>query len=236
MNGSLLSCEEIAISYRGASEDPWRLIIPEFHLRAGDFSLVSGDNMSGKSTFLRFAGGASADLSFSGTLRREGRAVTCVRELDDLSVLLSSEDDMFPELTILENVSLGVDAEDMGPKATERLRGLLNDAGVFRERSLRTPLMELSSGGREVVKFCRAVLSRRPVVLMDEMSSFLDEARAAFVLTAAVGFAAAGRAVVMVSHSERDRRFVAERYPVRRFHLARDLDRSVLTERDARNV
>jgi ABC-type sugar transport system ATPase subunit len=230
MNPNLLELRGLTVSYRGPTSDRWRLDVPEFTLHASEVHVVSGDNMSGKTTFLRLIAGMASDFLVDDA--RSGGNGYDSRALADRTIILSSDDAMFPELSILENIELGVPADEFVDEHVAAAHRLLADAGVFKSRSLGTPLAALSSGGRAIVKFCRATVSRRPLVLLDEISSYLDVERSELVLRSAVEFAQCGRAVVIVSHSERDRRFIAERYPVRYTHISRHLDRSVVEPLD----
>jgi ABC-type multidrug transport system ATPase subunit len=224
---ALVSCTGVSVRYRASGREGWRLEVPTFEIAPSDFCLVSGDNMSGKTSFLRFIGGIESGLVFDGEVLRDQMPVDSVEALAGLSVVLSSDDRMFPELSIWDNVNLAVAKAERLSEAMPQVEAFLERANVFRGRTLDTPLGALSSGGRGIVKFCRALISSRSLILMDEISSFLDDARAHLVLAALADLAAAGRAVILVSHSDRDRRFIAEHYRVRRFHLRRELDRSV---------
>lgn len=228
MNPPILSISDASFRYGDPTVERWHLDIPAFSISPSDLYLLSGDNMSGKSTFLRFVGGVGSNLSFIGNVMIAGEPVRESPDLADLSVVLSSDDDMFPEFSILENITVGVAVGDRRGHYIPLIEKLLDEAGVFNNRSLHTPLAALSSGGRAIVKFCRALVSKRALVLMDEISSFLDVERSHLVLTAAMELAREGRALIVVSHSERDRLFIAERYQVRYAHISRHLDRSVL--------
>lgn len=228
MKTPVLAISHATVRYASSDVERWHLYIPEFSLSTADLYLLSGDNMSGKSTFLRFAGGLGGDLVVTGDVQADGEMVPSSSDLADLSVVLSSDDKMFPELSIFENIAVGMAAGDRRDNLVALVEKLLSDAGVFNDRSLTTPLAALSSGGRAIVKFCRALVSKRSLVLMDEISSFLDVARSQLVLSAAIDLARNDRALIVVSHSERDRRFVAEHYAVRYAHISRHLDHSVL--------
>jgi ABC-type sugar transport system ATPase subunit len=233
VSSELVSFLAVALRYRGVRAGSWHLEVSDFRVGPGQIHLLTGDNMSGKSTFVRFLAGIETDIIASGEIRRLGAPVATGADLADLSVMLSSEDIMFPELSVEENVTLGVDRGDLTPDWPEAARKLFADAGVFGDRGLKSPLATLSSGGMSIVKFCRALVSRRPLVLMDEVSSFLDPERARLVLAAAIEFARSGRAFVIVSHNVRDREYLVANFPTKSYHISRHQDRSVLTRLDA---
>jgi len=236
VSAELVSFSAVSLRYRGVRAGSWHLDVPDFRVSPGEIHLLAGDNMSGKSTFLRFLAGMETDILATGEIRRFGAPVVTGADLADLSVMLSSEDIMFPELSVEENVTLGVDRPDLTPDWPESARKLFTDAGVFGDKGLKSPLTTLSSGGMSIVKFCRALVSRRPLVLMDEVSSFLDPERARLVLAAAIEFARSGRAFVIVSHNARDREYLVEKFPTKSYHISRHQDRSVLTRLDSGNA
>lgn len=66
---------------------------------------------------------------------------------------------------------------------------------------LDTPLTGLSGGERARLSLARALLSRRPLVLLDEPTAHLDEATARRAMTGFLGALAPGTAVILVDHA-----------------------------------
>jgi len=174
----------------------------DLDLRPGRRVAVVGANGSGKSTLLAVL--ARHLDPHSGTYAVDG---TDVRDLDlaDLRARFAVVDDephVFAS-NLRENLRLA------RPEATDDdLADALDRAGLARWRArlpqgldttLGTGGRGLSGGERARLGLARALLSRRPVVLLDEPVAHLDHATAMAVLEDVMS-STADRTVVMVSH------------------------------------
>ena len=170
---------------------------------AGHLAVVLGASGSGKSTLLnvlglledadrgevRMAGERVSALGRSARSRARGRYLGFVFQ----SFLL------LPSLTALDNVLLAARyAGRDGATARRRARELLAQLGVVEREHHYPP--QLSGGEQQRVAFCRAVLNDPPVLLADEPTGNLDDANGGVILQALRARAAAGAAVVVVSH------------------------------------
>lgn len=170
---------------------------------AGHLAVVLGASGSGKSTLLnvlglledadrgevRMAGERVSALGRSARSRARGRYLGFVFQ----SFLL------LPSLTALDNVLLAARyAGRDGATARRRARELLAQLGVLEREHHYPP--QLSGGEQQRVAFCRAVLNDPPVLLADEPTGNLDDANGGVILQALRARAAAGAAVVVVSH------------------------------------
>src|SRR5688572_28720227 len=105
----IINIEDLRFSYSETEPLEWVLSVPSFSIQASELCLLSGDNMSGKTTFLRLLGGLlPADL-WRGTFLVCGRSAGTA-ELKSASVILSADDHMFPELSVLQNIWIGLPA------------------------------------------------------------------------------------------------------------------------------
>jgi len=127
-----------------------------------------GRSGSGKSTLLRIAGGLIRPTS--GEVLYNGSPLTGPAE--GIAVVFQTFA-LFPWLTVLENVELGLDAlglrDDESRRRAEQAIDLIGLDG-FQTAYPR----ELSGGMRQRVGFARAIAVRPDVLLMDEPFSALD--------------------------------------------------------------
>jgi putative ABC transport system ATP-binding protein len=106
---------------------------------------------------------------------------------------------LLPGLTVLDNVLLPARYRGaLTPAVRARALELLETFGIL-DRQRHYPA-ELSGGEQQRVAFCRAVLLDPPILLADEPTGNLDEAHARVILDALRARAAAGGAVVVVTH------------------------------------
>jgi len=127
-----------------------------------------GRSGSGKSTLLRIAGGLIRPTS--GEVLYNGSPLTGPAE--GIAVVFQTFA-LFPWLTVLENVELGLDALGLrGDESRRRAEQAIDLIGLdgFQTAYPR----ELSGGMRQRVGFARAIAVRPDVLLMDEPFSALD--------------------------------------------------------------
>lgn len=166
-----------------------------FALAAGECLALFGPNGAGKSTLLRLLGGLLKPTA--GEARVAGRRVD-----DDPAVragvgLLSHHALLYASLTAQENVAFAArlhgvrDAEAAARAALERLR--------VADRAS-TPVRRLSRGLQQRVAAARAVVHDPRVLLLDEPYTGLDAAGAEAMTETLTALAAAGAAMVLVTH------------------------------------
>ncbi|MFY9459772.1 MAG: ATP-binding cassette domain-containing protein [Aquabacterium commune] len=228
----LLNIADLEFSYEPDIVSSWRLLVPSFELRSGQVTVISGDNMSGKSTFIGIVGGMIDLGRCRGSIFSADIGSHSQRELAEKSIVLSADDKMFPELSVLQNIAI---ANRTIPyrkleQSLDPVKAVLLDSGVLNEAALYAPLASLSSGGRALVKLARAYLSPSAIVIVDEISSFLDETRAEYFLSLTLDLARAGRGVIIISHSERDRQQLLQEASTVQFHIHRQESRSEMRE------
>ncbi|MDQ2093363.1 ABC transporter ATP-binding protein [Rhodalgimonas zhirmunskyi] len=138
---------------------------------AGSFTALLGPSGCGKSTLLRIVAGLEAPSS--GRVRIGGEDMT-QRPADkrNLSMVFQSYA-LFPHLSVADNITFGLRTRRVAKAARqarlERVAALLG-LGPYLERKP----SELSGGQQQRVALGRAVISERPVCLMDEPLSNLD--------------------------------------------------------------
>jgi len=137
-------------------------------LRDGEIVGLLGRSGSGKSTLLRLIAGLSAPVA--GSISYLGRAVTAPPP--GISMVFQSFA-LFPWLTVLENVQLGLEA--LGEPPEEIRRRALEAIDLIGLDGFESAYpRELSGGMRQRVGFARALVVHPNILLMDEPFSALD--------------------------------------------------------------
>ncbi len=174
-----------------------------FRIDAGEIVAIMGPSGCGKSTFLEVLAGLR--MAHSGTFRV--RADGTEFGWQQLPVFLSSYVEQRPYLfvgSIRENLTLGLADQLDDDEIMMALEGV-GLADVIRARGgvgaiLTDRGLNLSEGQRYRLALVRALLARRPVILLDEPFAALDDRSIAAVVSALRAEAARGAAVAMVTH------------------------------------
>ncbi len=165
----------------------------------GEIVGLLGRSGSGKSTLLRIVAGLSAPTS--GAVQWCGRPVT--GPCEGLSMVFQSFA-LFPWLTVLENVELGLEA--LGVPATERRRRSLEAIDLIGLDGFENAYpKELSGGMRQRVGLARALVIHPKLMLMDEPFSALDVLTAETLRTDIIELWGEGKlpigSILMVTHN-----------------------------------
>jgi len=182
-----------------------------FDLRAasGQALAVIGPSGAGKSTLLHLIAGFETPAS--GRVLIDGVDVTALPPARRPLTMLFQDHNLFAHLDIAANVGLGINPGlRLGPAERARVAEALAEVGL--EGLGRRLPGQLSGGERQRAALARALVRRRPILLLDEpfaalgpalrreMLDLVDRLRRAAVLT-----------VVMVSHQPEDARRIAQR-------------------------
>ncbi len=165
----LLDVQGVCKSFRKPDGD--ELVVLEnvnLKLRPGEIVGLLGRSGSGKSTLLRTIAGL--ELPSGGLVNYLGQPVTGPAE--GIAMVFQSFA-LFPWLTVLENVKLGLEA--LGhPEADMRSRSLKAIDLIGLDGFESAYPRELSGGMRQRVGFARALVVHPNILLMDEPFSALD--------------------------------------------------------------
>lgn len=183
------------------------------HISKGECVCVIGPSGSGKSTFLRCLN--LLEVPTKGEIKIDGiDAMDKKTNIDafrrDVGMVFQ-QFNLFPHLTILENVSLSpiqlnlMNKEEAHKKAME----LLNRVGVG-EKAQGYP-SQLSGGQQQRVAIARALALNPNVMLFDEPTSALDPEMVGEVLDVMKQLAKDGMTMVVVTHEMGFAREVADR-------------------------
>ena len=142
-----------------------------FEAMPGEITAVSGTSGSGKSTLLDLIAGFLQPLS--GSLTLDGTSLLPLPpEERPVSLLLQAES-LFEHLRTDSNVRLGLPARTARADARTRIAQALAEVGLEGIEAQITAT--LSGGQKQRVALARTLLRDRPVLLLDEPFSALDD-------------------------------------------------------------
>lgn len=145
----------------------------EFSMTAapGEITAVSGASGSGKSTLLDLIAGFLP--AQSGMLTLDGRDLRPLEPEDRPVSILFQAETLFEHLTAAHNVALGLPARTPVTERNRLVRQALADVGMAEIGPQRADT--LSGGQKQRVGLARTLLRDRPVLLLDEPFSALDD-------------------------------------------------------------
>ncbi|MGI6627603.1 MAG: amino acid ABC transporter ATP-binding protein [Bacillota bacterium] len=179
----------------------------------GEVVVVIGPSGSGKSTFLRCINHleqpTAGEIHIDGINLEDGQVN--INEIRQTVGMVFQQFNLFPHLTVLENVTLApVRVLNMEKKTAERLgRELLGKVGLAdKEKSYPN---QLSGGQKQRVAIARALAMKPKLMLFDEPTSALDPEMIGEVLAVMKQLALDGMTMIVVSHEMGFAREVADR-------------------------
>src|SRR5215469_10815303 len=169
----LLQTKEVCKTYRTAYR-AGRLVLDhiDFSLREGEIVAILGKSGSGKSTFLRVLAGLTPQSEGSVTYR----GAPVVAPVSGVAMVFQSFA-LFPWLTVLGNVELGLEAQ--GVSREERRKRAIAAIDLIGLDGFESAYpKELSGGMRQRVGFARALVVNPDVLLLDEPFSAVNTSSA----------------------------------------------------------
>jgi putative ABC transport system ATP-binding protein len=209
MSGDGTALALLGLRYRWPGANADAIDLAPLRLQPGDTVFLRGPSGCGKSTLLSLAAGVLlADAGTASLLGRNwsalGAAARDRHRADHLGYIFQ-QFNLLPYLSVLDNVRLPLRfsprrAQRAGPGAAEALLERSGLApGLWPQAAGR-----LSVGQQQRVAAARALIGAPEVVIADEPTSALDEAlRESFMALLLQSCAAAGSALLFVSHDAR---------------------------------
>ncbi len=176
----------------------------DWDLEAGARLAVIGPSGGGKSTLLSALAGFLAPAA--GRILWQGQDITGLAPGKRPVTMLFQDQNLFPHLTIAQNVGLGINPSLRLTAADHaRVAQALDRTGLAGLGDRRPG--QLSGGQQGRAALARAILRDRPLLLLDEPFAALGPALKAEMLTLLDEItAAAGTTVLMVTHDPGDAR------------------------------
>ncbi len=182
-------------------------------VKRGEVIVVIGPSGCGKSTFLRCLN--ALEPIQGGTIEIGGKSVGgSEKELTELRQkvgMVFQSYDLFPHMTVIDNITLAPIKVKKTPKAEaeKAARALLKRVGLS-EKEKSYP-RELSGGQKQRVAIARALAMEPEVLLLDEVTAALDPEMVREVLDVILGLAKEGKTMIIVTHEMQFARAVADR-------------------------
>lgn len=179
----------------------------------GEVVVVCGPSGSGKSTLIRTVN--RLEPISGGSITVDGHDVNAatvnVNDLRSRIGFVFQSFNLFPHLSVLQNVSIGPKSVLRLPaqEASDRSMALLEKVGLASKANDFPP--QLSGGQQQRVAIARALAMQPPVMLFDEPTSALDPEMVGEVLNVMKQLAADGMTMVCVTHEMGFAREVADR-------------------------
>ena len=192
----------------------------DLEIRAGEVHGVLGENGAGKTTLLGVLGGMLQPDA--GQILIAGKPVELSGPRDAWQHgvgLVHQHFTLVPTLTVLENLSLGREADASGLRlplvqVREAAQGLMARTGLAVPLDARVE--ELGVGDRQRVEILKALLREPPILVLDEPTAVLTPSEVHSLFGLLRELAAQGRAVVLVAHKVDEVLAVSDRVTVLR--------------------
>ena len=173
-----------------------------FNVSKGDIISIVGPSGSGKSTLLRCLNliekPSSGDVIFEGiSLTGKKTDLSLVRQKMGM---VFQQFNLFPHLTVIENITLAPVKLRLMNEVTARKRALelLNTINL-KDKAEHYP-NELSGGQKQRVAIIRTLIMEPDIILFDEPTSALDPEMVGEVLELIKRVADTGKTMIIVSH------------------------------------
>lgn len=179
----------------------------------GEVVVILGPSGCGKSTLLRCVNGLESIQG--GEIYLDGELIS--NRVKDMHLIrqrigmVFQSYDLFPNMTVLQNVLLGPVKAQKRDKAqvAEQAKKLLERVGLLDK--INSYPKELSGGQKQRVAIVRALCMNPEVLLFDEVTAALDPEMVREVLDVMMDLAKEGRTMLIVTHQLEFARAVADR-------------------------
>ena len=215
-NVPFLRAIDISKSYEGVHA----LKCATFELRAGEVHALVGENGAGKTTLIKIISGAV--VADEGRLELDGSVVTenSPRRAKELGITaIYQEPSLFPELTVAENIALGLEQEGFWRrvdwnKRRVRASGLLAEVGA--RISVDAEAGELTMPEQQLVEIARALGANSRVLIMDEPTAALSKEETENLYRVIGKLRKQGVGIVYITHRLEELSVIADRVSVLR--------------------
>lgn len=185
----------------------------DLDIREGEVTVILGPSGCGKSTLLRCMNGL--EQIAQGQIEFDGRVITAEGtkwpEIRQKIGMVFQSYELFPHMTILENILLGplkVQKRERA-EAQRQAETLLDRVGLLHRKD--SYPRELSGGQKQRVAIVRALCMQPQLMLFDEVTAALDPEMVREVLDVMLELAKQGMTMAIVTHEMEFAQAVADR-------------------------
>ena len=178
-------------------------------VKKGEVVVILGPSGCGKSTLLRCIN-ALEDIQ-GGEILIDGENILTGGKHNSKVGMVFQSYDLFPHLTVLDNITLAPCKVQKRDKAQVRdeARELLKRVGLFdKEKSYPR---ELSGGQKQRAAIVRSLIMHPELLLFDEVTAALDPEMVREVLEVILDLAKQGKTMMIVTHEMQFARAIADR-------------------------
>lgn len=208
-NEILLEIEELRKEYDGTTVlDGISLTVHK-----GEVVVILGPSGCGKSTLLRCLNGLEPVQG--GDIRLRGNSLTDStvnwQQTRQQIGMVFQNYDLFPHMTVIENILLGPTKVQQRSKAEalEQALQLLDRVGLLEKKDAYP--RQLSGGQKQRIAIVRALCMNPEIMLFDEVTAALDPEMVREVLEVILGLAKQGMTMLIVTHEMGFAKAVADR-------------------------
>nr|WP_149734834.1 amino acid ABC transporter ATP-binding protein [Propionispora hippei] len=208
-NEVLLEIEELRKEYDGTTVlDGISLTVHK-----GEVVVILGPSGCGKSTLLRCLNGLEpvqgGDIRLRGN-SLTGSTVNWQQTRQQIGMVFQNYD-LFPHMTVIENILLGPTKVQQRSKAEalEQALQLLDRVGLLEKKDAYP--RQLSGGQKQRIAIVRALCMNPEIMLFDEVTAALDPEMVREVLEVILGLAKQGMTMLIVTHEMGFAKAVADR-------------------------
>ena len=192
----------------------------DFTLREGEVHALLGENGAGKSTLSKILAGV--ERPDEGEIRLHGSSVSIAdpAQAQALGIgMVSQELDLFPHLTVAENLATGNVTVEKGVFVHRSLlwrwcEPFLKQVGLRADPDALLDSLPVSE--RQLVAIARALSMRARIILMDEPTSSLSEVNVDCLFAVLEALKQSGVSIVYISHKMEEIKRICDRITVMR--------------------
>ena len=169
----------------------------------GECLALMGENGAGKSTLMKILSGVYSPDAGRIEIAGEHVTLTSPSQAQQLGIsIIYQEFNLFPNLSVEENVFIGREPSRSGVVARgdlrRRTRALLDQLGVSLDPT--AMVRDLSVAQQQMVEIAKALSTNARIVIMDEPTSALSDTEVQNLFTIIRGLKQRGLAVIFISH------------------------------------
>ena len=203
-SGPLIEIKNLVKTYRTPAGDFTAVQGMNVEVQRGEFVAVIGKSGSGKSTFINMITGI--DRPTSGEITIDGAPVHSFSEAQmaawrgrNLGIVFQFFQ-LFPTLTLIENIILPMELNNLYSKRERRERAMhLLNMVEMTDQAHKLP-STISGGQQQRVAIARALANDPPLIVADEPTGNLDSKTAAKIFSLFEELVASGKTILMVTH------------------------------------